>query len=333
MPTSAREDLVHLRRRERPADRRSILDLLETTPARVAAPPPPTEADEPIPDEDLEWVPRELPRAVRSRRNFRIPVVVIALALAAFAYAGIQASLGLPRAWAEERMDRYEQALLAVQDTMPGLEAAAAAITDPTTGDLTSYRVSLVGTDTAAARLEAAGAETPPPDLLLVPDQDLELLPPLQDRMRTIAADVTGIGRLLTDIADYRQAFARMFRMPDLPGPNEGPSVDLMADRLSAMLTETIAVAGDLPHVDDLAPHRTEVARLIEWLPEWQAAYLHALRDGDVDLAGGLMTEAELRIGSAGSGLTEALVRAGGRVEEAISNLRREVETALVLAS
>jgi len=55
------------RRHEREAHRRTILSMLETTPATVASPVAPGQPSEPIPDLDFDWRPRPLDAAVRAQ--------------------------------------------------------------------------------------------------------------------------------------------------------------------------------------------------------------------------------------------------------------------------
>ena len=64
-------------RSRRAGNRPTIRRMLETVPARVAAPVTRPAVDEPIPDESIGWEPLGLPRAIRSRRTYRIPVVVL----------------------------------------------------------------------------------------------------------------------------------------------------------------------------------------------------------------------------------------------------------------
>jgi hypothetical protein len=307
--------------------------MLETTPARVGAPAAPSFVDEPIPDEDLGWEPGALPRAVRSRRTFRFSVILAVLALGTGAYFGIQFVLELPQAQAETRRADYRQALETVEQALPDLRIAAAAITDPgPTDDLAAHLVTLVRLDGRSADLQAS-ADAPLPLILpIVPTGETHLLIPIQDRMRSIADRIVTIDDLLGDIVAYRRAFAGAFLLPELPQPTEGPSVEVFADRLAEMTATTVEAALMLPDIDFLTEHRAGVNDLIAWLPEWQAAYLNALRDGDMDLAGTLHREAADRIDGLRSDLAESLEAADAWTSEAIDDLQRDIETALILA-
>ena len=61
-------DAMPITPRERDANKRSILDMLETTPATVARPQARGEMAEPVPDIDFDWQPRPLDRNVGGRR-------------------------------------------------------------------------------------------------------------------------------------------------------------------------------------------------------------------------------------------------------------------------
>jgi len=307
--------------------------MLETTPARVGAPAAPAFIDEPIPDEDLGWEPGALPRAVRSRRTFRFSVILAALALGTGAYFGIQFALALPQAQAEVRRADYREVLESVEQALPDLRVAAAAITDPaTTDELAPHLVTLVRLDGRSADLQAS-AEAPLPLLMpIVPTGETELLIPIQDRMRSIADRIVTIDDLLGGIVAYRRAFAGAFLLPELPQPTEGPSVDLFADRLAEMTAATVEAALMLPDIEFLTEHRAGVNDLIAWLPEWQASYLNALRDGDMGLAGTLHTVAADRVDGLHSDLAASLEVAAAWTSEAIDDLERHIRTTLILA-
>ncbi len=333
MPVSTCEYSWALRKNKNSSARPTILGMLETTPARVGAPSAPSSVDEPIPDEDLAWEPGALPRAVRSRRTFRFSVILAVLALGAGAYLGIQFVLELPQAQAEVRRADYREALETVEQAVPDLRVAAAAITDPgSTDDLAPHLVTLVRLDGRSADLQAS-AEAPLPLILpIIPTGETDLLAPIQDRMRSIADRILTIDDLLGDIVAYRRAFAGAFLLPELPQPTDGPSVEVFADRLAEMTAATVEAALMLPDIVFLVEHRAGVNDLIAWLPEWQAAYLNALRDGDMELAGTLHREAADRVDGLRSDLSGSLEAAATWMSKAIDDLERDIETALILA-
>ena len=71
---------------------------------------------------------------------------------------------------------------------------------------------------------------------------------------------------------------------------------------------------------------------LIAWLPGWQAAYLNALRDGDMHLAETLHLDAAGRFQSLRTGIADPLKAAGAWTTRAIDALERDIGTTLILA-
>ncbi|MBU1866385.1 MAG: hypothetical protein KKE89_08205 [Actinobacteria bacterium] len=308
--------------------------MLETTPARVAAPNPPSAVDEAIPDEDIGWEPLALPRAIRSHRTYRIPVILISLVAAAGAYFAAQFALRLPLAHADEQRGASTRVLQTTLDAMPDLRAAAAAVTDPDPADdLGSHLATLVRMGGLAADLQTVAQHPMPLMIPGLPTGDLASLEPIQDRMDTIADRITIIAEMLADAADYQRALGDMFLLPELPDPSEGPSVEVLADRLSEMTAATVAAAARLPNDDLYAAHRSEVEALITWLPEWQAAYLDALRDDDLVRADALRDEAMGRIARLRSDLGGPLAALADWTSDAIARLTLDIQAALILTA
>jgi len=332
MPLSTDKDFVA--RSKRVGNRPTIRRMLETTPARVAVPNAPSAVEEPIPDEDLGWTPLDLPRAIRSRRTYRIPVILIALAVAAGAYFAAQFALRLPLAHAEGQREAYAEALSTALDEMPDLRAAAAGLTAQDLGDgFATHLTTLVRLEGVTAQLRTAADV---PTLLRIPglpDQDFEILEPIRDRMDAIADRMIAVGGLLTDVATYHMAFDDMFLLPALPGPSEGPSVEILSDRLSQMTAATVEAAALLPDSELFSDHRSQVEALIEWLPEWQAAYLDALRDDNLDWAADLRDQADAHITQLRTDLAGPLDAAAAWTSSTITQLTLDIQAALVLTA
>ena len=108
--------------------------------------------------------------------------------------------------------------------------------------------------------------------------------------------------------------------------------MEVFADRLAEMNMTTVEAALMLPDIGFLAEHRAGVNDLIAWLPGWQASYLNALRDGDIQLAGTLHREAADRIDGLRSNLAVSLEGAAVWTSEAIDDLDRDIATTLILA-
>ena len=71
---------------------------------------------------------------------------------------------------------------------------------------------------------------------------------------------------------------------------------------------------------------------LLSWLPEWQASYLEALRNDDLDAADELRSEATTRIEQLRLDLTEPLEAAAAWATMSIAQLEADIAAALVLA-
>lgn len=318
-------------RSQRAGNRPTIRRMLETAPARVAAPMGRPVVDEPIPDESVGWKPLDLPRAVRSRRTYRIPVIVLALLAAAALYYAGQYALRLPVAHAEEQRDTYASILQTAADAIPGLQSAAAAITDPTLEDYGSHLALLVRVEGISAELAAAADRRLPLTLPGLPSQDLEMLEPIRDRMDSVAEGIALIGGVLNDVATYRRSLDGMFLLPELPGPAEGPSVDEFSDRLAHMTAATVGAASLLPDGELFGDHRSQVEALLMWLPEWQADYLETLREGNLGQADRLRDEAVERVERLRTELTGPLHTAADWTAAAIDQLAADIQSALIL--
>jgi len=311
--------------------RPSILGLLETTPARVATPPGPAGVDEPIPDCGLDWRPRNLSRAVTSRRNFRIPVVVLALLIGAAAYAALLAVVRLPVTWAGDQRAAYYHAMDQMAGALPAARSVAQIATDPTVAVLAEHAVPMVPLHATAAALLEAATRPAPPGLALLPGTDLDLLPPLQNRMRGIADSAGDLHATISEVISYRVALDAMFVLPEAPDPAQGRSVDLMADRLFAMNSATISLAATLPATEALAGHRAVVEGLIERLPEWQADYLQSLYQGDQTGAEDAWGAAAAEIAAMRSALEEPLAALAAQLERTITLLERDLAGTMLL--
>jgi hypothetical protein len=304
--------------------------MLQTTPARVAAPIAPA-CDEELPDEDLAWVPGDLPRAVRSRRTYRIPVILLAAAAAVGLYAGAGLILQLPVAYAEDARASYRSALTATLEVVPEFREAAAGLVSGTVGPPAAGETALVRMEGLAADLRGIAER---PDPLIVPgllSEDLERLDPIRDRIGSISERITAIGTLASDAALYRSTMDEMFVFPDLPGPEEGPSVEVVSDRLSEMTAATVEAAALLPDSEVFADHRAGVADLVAWLPDWHGLYVEALRDDDLQGAAGLRAEAEARSSALRDALDGMLTDAAVWIDRAITDLTFEIQAALIL--
>lgn len=98
--------------RERAANKRTILGMLETTPATVARHLELAQPAEPLLSElDFDWHPEPLSRAIGTRRSYRWSVLVAAAVLGGLALVAVQVLVTIPQQRADVRRVEYRDAL------------------------------------------------------------------------------------------------------------------------------------------------------------------------------------------------------------------------------
>jgi hypothetical protein len=268
---------------------------------------------------------------VTSRRTFRIPVVVLAVLIGAATYAGFLAVVRLPVSWAGDQRAAYYHAMEEMAGALPAARSVAQIVTDPTGAVLAEHAVPLVPLHATATALLEAATRPSPPGLALLPGTDLDLLPPLQNRMRGIADRAGELHASIGEVIAYRVALDAMFALPEAPDPTQGRSVDLMADRLFAMNSATISLAATLPATEALTGHRAVVEGLIGRLPEWQADYLQHLYQSDQAGAESAWEAAATEIEAMRSAIEEPLAALAAQWERTITLLERDLAGTMLL--
>lgn len=319
------------RSRRRTSAPSTIVDMLEAAPATVPEPGRPLATDDPIPDDDVEWEPRPLARAVRSRRTFRISVVLMAISLGVGAYYLIQMLLDIPEQRAAARRTEYHERLEALDAVIPDLHDVAVHVTDPEQGTVIRGLQPIVDLEDRAADVHTIASEPLPSVPPLAPTGAIDELALIQARMLAIVDRSETISKRLSDTISYRQAFDRAFRLPTLPLTTAGPGIDQVTEDLAVMLATSVEAAANLPDDDFFAVHRGDVDALIEWLTDWQTEYVTALRLGDTDRAGGLVADATRQVELIGVGLGGPLTEAQEWSMQAVDELDREIDDALLL--
>jgi hypothetical protein len=97
-------DVSRLRTPEREAFRRTILGMLETTPATVARAGTLGALEEPVPDLDFDWRPTPLGKVVESKREYRWPIVAGAAVIGLAVLLVARFVIFLPADQAEARL-------------------------------------------------------------------------------------------------------------------------------------------------------------------------------------------------------------------------------------
>lgn len=274
-------DVSRVRTPEREAFRRTILGMLETTPATVARPGTAGVLEEPVPDLDFDWRPTPLGKVVASKREYRWPIVIGAVLIGAAVLFVVRFFIFLPADQAEARLAAYAAA---VDDFALAIDAmeSAATLTDPAA---------------AGQFLEASGellevARPGPPGFLpFMPAGPVADVRSVRHRLLVLADAADSIATRLARAAQYRAASEDILDIPLLPSSAPAELIDPAARALATMQTESTAAAGRLDDSDDYAAYREAVEQALVALPGWIDRYLLALRRGEEATAVALLAE------------------------------------------
>jgi hypothetical protein len=263
---------------------------------------------------------------------FRILVGVLVMSMVAGGLITFQMLRSIPEERAEARRDAYQGRLSALDDLIPELGLVAELITDPDEEGIVQGIVTIIQLDNRASGLHTIASEPLPGIPALAPSGPVDELAEVQNLILTIVDRSETISRRLSDIISYRQAFERAFRLPALPLTAAGPIVDEVAGEFETMLDDSVEAAANLPDDEFFREHLAEVDALIDWLAGWQDDYMAALRTGDSEGAGTLVTEARRRVDLIRVDIETPLADARGWSEQAVGELGREVDEALALS-
>lgn len=264
-------------------------------------------------DVSPDWQPEGFSSEAGSRRTFRWSVVLLALLLAVGALALLILAIRVPENRAANLSSRYSDAITALHEVLPAARQAAGLVTDPAMS-----AEALSPTAAPLARFEARARElagladeplsTPPP---LASNQPIEALRPVRERLQQAAQRATETQARLDLVLDYRLLADRAFRLPSLPLTASQEQVSELNAQLSVVLSDSIDLVGRLPDDPALADHKARLDELLGELETFQAAYLNAVRQGDVETADRLIEE-----------MRTAIAGAEGRLEPGLEQIR-----------
>lgn len=307
-------------RRRREQNRKTILSMLETTPATVARPYGPSAKAEEIPDLDFDWRPRPMEKAIGARRSYRWSIILSAAALGAAALIGLQFLVKVPQEKADARRLEYATAIGAFSDAV---EALAGAPTPSEPAALAEFR--------REVEEFVAVAEAPLPSVLpLLPIGPIEDLRPGRAEMLAAADSANALLASLTGAAAYREAAAGLITVPLLPSEAPPELIDPAARAIADM--QTIAEAS-LRSMDDdpaFAAFRERAVTAVESLPEWADRYLLALRRGDVEEAVAALADLQGRADLLSQELDTALVEMDAAATATLADIRQRLERAII---
>ncbi|MEE9581439.1 MAG: hypothetical protein V3W36_00720 [Acidimicrobiia bacterium] len=308
---------MRLGRRQREANRRTIIDMLETTPAQAARPTPRSSSDD-ISDLDFDWRPRPLERLVTSGRSFRWPIIGAAVVLAAVAIIAVRGLGTISDSQADERLAAYNTkvgafsaALDALEATLPGIEVESALAFSVATDDLR-----------LAATEDLPGL---PP---FVPQGSLGDVAAVQDLLLAIVDVATTISADLDIAATYKTASERLFAVPPLPFSAPEELIEPAGAAIADIQTETLAALAGLDPDDRFEMYVGRIEEALDAVPDWADRYLLALRRNDTETAEALIVEITARRQLIEAELDVAL----DEVAETVSGRMEELRTALTEA-
>jgi len=308
---------MRLGRRQREANRRTIIDMLKTTPAQVARPARRTKSDD-IGDLDFDWRPQPLERVVASGRSFRWPIIGAAIVLAAVAIVAVRGLGTISDSQADERLAAYNTevttfsvALDALEETLPDIEVQSALAFSVATDDLR-----------LAATEDLPGL---PP---FVPQGSLGDVAAVQDLLLAIVDVATTVSADLDIAATYKTASARLFAVPPLPFSAPEELLEPAGAAIVDMQTETLATLAGLDPDERFEPYVGRIEDALDAVPDWADRYLLALRRGDTEAAEALIVEITARRQLIAAELGVAL----DEVSDTVSGRMQELRTALTEA-
>jgi hypothetical protein len=237
----------------------------------------------------------------------------------------------IPRAQAEEIAADWRVSVVDLQAEVPNAQAAAGVITNPTSSidQMAAARAELIGFDTSAASLEAVLTRpfpTPPP---LASGDAFDPLKPIQDELFVATDLVEQIDDNLADAITYRNLLENAFRLPTLALSADGGTIEQLSVALASEIAATRSAVRQLPLNDSFDTHRQIAQSVVTRLDSWQAAYLEALRLGDIDATTELISEMSTRIEGVRFTLGEPLAAVAETIAASFAELEAILDDSL----
>jgi len=312
-----------MNRRSRQANRRTIIDMLETTPAEVARPRPQEPSEEVIGDLDFDWRPQPLERVVDSGRSFRWPIIGAALVLAAVAIVAVRGLGTISDAQANERLTAYRAEIEDFQTAVDDLEALLPDI------DLDAALAFSAATDS----LRTVASEDLPGLPPFVPQGSLGDVSDARDQLLGIVDAASLVSSDLDVAATFSTASQSLYGVPPLPREAPEELLEPASDAITTMQTETLATLAGLDPDPRFETYLTRVEEALDELPDWADRYLLALRNGDNETADTLIVEITAQRQLLQAELEIALGRVAEAVEGRLEDIRTGLEEAFVLTA
>ncbi len=267
--------------------------------------------------------------ALRSRRSFRWPVVVmLVLAIGAVAVG----AWWLPRSVNDSALatrQSYYDAAAGVRNFLPTSQAALDDITNPgsDTAAVASSVPVIAELDRLAFDLEAVTGEPLPNSLPFVPTGPIDELVPLRDTGSILGDSASDLARRLGNAYVYRTSIPQLLETGPLPSTATTQEVNAISVLLAGSLAEDASLLSELPDDPAFADVRTAAVAAVGRYAAWQDDYLGALTAEDATAATNLIGELD-GIRRALTGLNdEALLAFRSEADLWIVRLASELET------
>lgn len=314
-------DVSRLRTPEREAVRRTILGMLETTPATAARHGGLGTAEEPIPDLDFDWQPRPLGKVVTSRREYRWPIVVGATLIGAAVLFVARFFILLPADQAEARLADYSTAVDEFAAAIDAMESAAS-LTDP----VAASRFLQASDD-----LHEVTLASPPGILPFIPAGPVADVKAARSRLVRLADAADSIAERLARAADYRGASDDILAIPLLPFSAPPELIDPAAKALADMQSASESAAARLDDDQAYAAYRQAVNDALADLSGLIDRYLLALRRATAGEALAAVAEIQALRDSTLSELEAVISGVESDAEALITELRRGIDQVRIL--
>jgi len=133
--------------------------------------------------------------------------------------------------------------------------------------------------------------------------------------------------RLLSRTTSYVATIDVMLNRPDYPLAAGDTAIGDVAEMTAVWVSRFIATSSSLPEINALDDHRQEIGALAARLPEWQSAYLDALRAGDVEAAGATVGDLERTIIALEADLNEGVRAIAAELADQSSGLLADLQS------
>jgi hypothetical protein len=282
--------------------------------------------------EDLSSLsPQALSKTVQRRRNFRWPMVAVALLIIGLVAGALLWLPGTSTARASEVATGYQLAYAALYEDLAPAQQVLATLTDPTAEAADQGEGSAVITQLRTHAGDALVlATTPiPRPYPLAPDEPFTRLAPHRDTLSVQGTAAEAVARRLEDLLDYRVAAERLFAIDELPTRPSRTDVNALTEELAQVAGDSATALDELPEDAAYAEHKAAVREAMTRFTDWQVEYAEAMRLGRRRLAETLVAEWESISAELDALLVSALARVRTEVDSEIVELATSIDQSL----